>query len=138
SVLELVEARLVIEPAIAAAAARARVPEAVSQMKTASNNALQPPRESLHRAMHFHVALAAASGNALLKETVEALLHMRAREQVEIRHRYNDRARDHAEHVQIFEAVRDGDATAAERLTREHLTAIRDAIMAADFPEEEH
>ena len=62
--------------------------------------------------MHFHVALAAASGNALLRETVEALLHVRAREQVEIRHRYNDRTRDHAEHVEIFEAVRDGDAEA--------------------------
>ncbi|MEV7006742.1 GntR family transcriptional regulator [Streptosporangium sp. NPDC051022] len=137
SVLELVEARLVLEPAIAAAAARARVPDAVRQMETSSNNALYPPKEALRRALHFHVALAAASGNALLKETIEALLHIRAREQVEIRHRCNDRVRDHTEHVRIFEAVRDGDATAAERLTREHLTAIRDVIMAADFPGEE-
>jgi GntR family transcriptional repressor for pyruvate dehydrogenase complex len=137
SVLELVEARLVVEPAIAAAAARTRVPEAVARLEAASANALHPPDTSLRQDVHFHVALAEASGNALLRETVEALLHVRAREQVEIRHRYNDRSRDHAEHVQIFEAVRDGDAAEAERLTREHLTAIRDAIKAADFPGED-
>ncbi|GLW09341.1 GntR family transcriptional regulator [Microtetraspora sp. NBRC 13810] len=135
SVLELVEARLVVEPAIAAAAARTRVPEVVEQLKAASVNALHPPREPYGEGLHFHVVLAAASGNALLRETVEALLHVRAREQVEIRHRYNDRARDHAEHVEIYEAVRDGDVHAAERLTREHLTAIRDAIASAEFPE---
>ncbi|NGN67007.1 FadR family transcriptional regulator [Streptomyces sp. A7024] len=133
SVLELVEARLVVEPAIAAAAARLREPEAVRQLETASRNALLPPEESLRQSVHFHVALAEASHNPLLRETIEALLHVRAREQVEIRFRYNDRDRDHAEHVQIFEAVRDGDAAAAERLTHDHLAAIRDAVLAADF-----
>ncbi|MFE2498166.1 FadR/GntR family transcriptional regulator [Streptomyces scopuliridis] len=135
SVLELVEARLVLEPAVAAAAARTRVPEAVERLRSAAANALHPPRESVRASVHFHVVLAAASGNALLRETVEALLQVRAREQVEIRHRYNDRARDHAEHVEIFEAVRDGDADAAERLTREHLGFIREAVLAADFPD---
>ncbi|MFG2497620.1 FadR/GntR family transcriptional regulator [Streptomyces sp. NPDC048441] len=135
SVLELVGARLVLEPAIAASAARAQVEDGVQQLALAAGNALLPPEESLRQSVHFHVALAAASGNTLLRETVEALLHVRAREQVEIRHRYNDRERDHAEHVEIYEAVRDGDAGAAERLTREHLTSIREAIAAADFPE---
>lgn len=134
SVLELVEARLVVEPAVAAAAARVREPAAVGQLEAAAVNALHPPEGSPPAPVHFHVALAAASGNALLREAVEALLQVRAREQVEIRHRYNDRARDHAEHVEIFEAVRDGDADAAERLTREHLGAIRTAVLAADFP----
>ena len=133
SVLELVEARLVLEPAVAAAAARTREPEAVEQLASAAANALYPPEESLRRSVHFHVALAAATGNALLREAVEALLQVRAREQVEIRHRYSDRARDHGEHVEIFEAVRSGDAATAERLTREHLSAIREAVLTADF-----
>ncbi|MFE6160952.1 FadR/GntR family transcriptional regulator [Streptomyces sp. NPDC056486] len=136
SVLELVGARLVLEPAIAAAAARSQAEDGIEQLAFAAGNALLPPEESLDQSVHFHVALAAASGNALLREAVEALLYVRAREQVEIRHRYNDRERDHAEHVEIYEAVRSGDATAAERLTREHLTAIRDAVLAADFPGE--
>jgi DNA-binding FadR family transcriptional regulator len=134
SVLELVEARLVLEPAIAAAAARARTPEALARLESASANALEPPQGDARPAVHFHVALAAASGNTLLEESVEALLHVRVREQLEIRQRYDDRARDHAEHVQIFRAVRDGDAAAAERLTRTHLESIQAAIKAADFP----
>ncbi|MGW6054690.1 FadR/GntR family transcriptional regulator [Streptomyces sp. NPDC055189] len=136
SVLELVGARLVLEPAIAAAAARSRSADGIRQLSLATGNALLPPEESLRQSVHFHVALAEASGNALLREAVEALLYVRAREQVEIRHRYNDRERDHAEHVEIYAAVQAGDAAAAERLTREHLTAIRDAVLAADFPGE--
>jgi GntR family transcriptional regulator, transcriptional repressor for pyruvate dehydrogenase complex len=136
SVLELVDARLVVEPAIAAAAARDRRPDALERLHTASANALHPPHEAYRQATHFHVALAAASGNPLLQETVEALLDVRAREQVEIRHRYNDRERDHAEHIEIYEAVRDQDAEAAETLTRRHLAAIRTAIEAAQFPED--
>lgn len=128
AVLELVDARLVVEPAIAAAAARVRVADALRRLELAAANALTPPDGDSRPAVHFHVALAAASGNALLAETVEALLHVRVREQIEIRHRYDDRARDHAEHVAIFEAVRDGDVALAERLTREHLTSIRAAV----------
>ncbi|MGY0019328.1 FadR/GntR family transcriptional regulator [Streptomyces sp. YJ-C3] len=134
SVLELVEARLVVEPAVAAEAARVRLPQGLEHLTYAAANALFPPEESVRRSVHFHVALAASSGNALLKETVEALLQVRARDQIEIRHRYNDRERDHAEHLLILEAVRDGDADAAERITREHLGAIRDAVLAADLP----
>ncbi|WP_052852804.1 FadR/GntR family transcriptional regulator [Streptomyces avicenniae] len=136
SVLELVDARLVVEPAIAAVAARVRTPEAVAHLHATTGNALHPPRRAPARSATFHVALAAASGNPLLRETVEALLQVRAREQVEIRHRYNDRARDHAEHLEIYAAVRDGDPAAAEDLTRRHLAAIREAIETAAFPED--
>ena len=134
TVLELVEARLVLEPAIAAAAARTRAQDGVRQLEAAVTNALRPPVRDVRPAVHFHVALATASGNALLRETLEALLHVRALDQIEIRHRYDDRERDHAEHVQILDAVRSGDDEAAERITREHLMAIRDVIAAADLP----
>lgn len=134
SVLELVDARLVLEPAIAAAAARTRVTDALQRLELAAANALQPQDGDSRPAVHFHVALAATSGNGLLEETVEALLHVRVREQIEIRHRYDDRARDHTEHLAIYEAVRDGDETAAEQLTRVHLQSIRKAIEAAEFP----
>lgn len=137
SVLELAEARLVIEPGIAAAAATARGPEALERLEAATANALQPPTHGVRPALHFHVELAAASGNPLLHQTVEALLFVRSSEQVEIRFRYDDRERDHAEHLEILEAVRDQDPSAAEQLTRTHLRTIRDSIAAADFPEED-
>ena len=128
SVLELAEARLVLEPPIVATAARVRDDEWLAQIERSTVNALHPPRFDDEAPVHFHVALAAATGNTLLRETVEALLFVRSREQVEIRHRYHDRERDHAEHMEIYTAVKDRDAEAAERLTREHLTSIRDAV----------
>lgn len=128
AVLELVEARLVLEPSIAAAAARTRDTSGLAQLEAAASNALHPPDGDTRPAVHFHVALAATTGNDLVRETLESLLHVRAREQIEIRHRYDDRARDHAEHLQILEAVRAGDAAAAERLTSAHLSSIRTAI----------
>jgi GntR family transcriptional regulator, transcriptional repressor for pyruvate dehydrogenase complex len=130
AVLELVEARLVLEPSIAAAAARTRDADGLRQLEDSVTNALHPPRGDLRPAVHFHAALAATTGNALLRETVEALLHVRVREQIEIRHRYDDRERDHAEHVRILDAVRAGHAALAQRLTEEHLTSIREAVRA--------
>ncbi|OZM79132.1 FadR/GntR family transcriptional regulator [Pseudonocardia sp. MH-G8] len=128
AVLELVEARLVLEPSIAATAARTRDAGGLAQLEDSVTNALHPPRGDLRPAVHFHAALAATTGNALLRETVEALLHVRVREQIEIRHRYDDRERDHAEHVRILDAVRGGDADLAHRLTAEHLASIREAV----------
>ncbi|WP_224386560.1 FadR/GntR family transcriptional regulator [Pseudonocardia sp. ICBG1293] len=125
---ELVRARLVLEPPIAAAAARERDAAGLAMLAESVTNALHPPVGDLRPAVHFHVALAATSGNALLRETVEALLHVRAHDQVEIRHRYDDRERDHAEHVALLDAVRSGDADRAERLCREHLASIAAAV----------
>lgn len=129
SVLELVEARLVLEPPIAAAAARRRDPDGLRALGAALDNALQPPVDDTRPALHFHVALAATSGNDLLRETVEALLDVRARDQLAIRVRYDDRQQDHAEHAAILAAVSAGDPAAAERITTEHLTAIREAVV---------
>lgn len=130
AVLELVEARLVLEPSIAAAAARTRDADGLRRLEDSVTNALHPPKGDLRPAVHFHAALAATTGNALLRETVEALLHVRVREQIEIRYRYDDRERDHAEHVRILDAVRGGDADLAQRLVEEHLASIREAVRA--------
>ncbi|AKU16068.1 FadR/GntR family transcriptional regulator [Luteipulveratus mongoliensis] len=133
AVLELAEARLVLEPGIAAAAARERDDAALRRMEQATANALNPPAKDVRPIINFHIELAGATGNPLVRQTVEALLHVRAHEQTEIRFRYDDRQRDHTEHQQILEAVRDGDASAAHDLTRDHLTTIRDSVAAADF-----
>ena len=137
SVLQLIGARLMIEPAIAAQAAIARVagPEtSLQRLEAAVTNALTPPGGPAF-ALNFHVELASASGNPVVEELISSLLKVRVREQQQIRQLYDNRTRDYAEHRAIFEAVRDGDAAAAEQLTREHLDHIRVAIEAADFPD---
>lgn len=134
SVLQLIGARLVIEPAVAREAACSRQPENLERLDAAVTNALTPPGGPAF-ALNFHVELAAASGNPLVEELLASLLKVRVREQQQIRQLYDNRNRDHEEHRAIVDAVRAGDAAAAERLTREHLEHIQRAIEAADFPE---
>ncbi|TDD28178.1 FadR family transcriptional regulator [Kribbella turkmenica] len=134
SVLQLIDARLVIEPAVAVQSATARQPENLERLEAAVTNALVPPGGPAF-ALNFHVELAAAAGNPLLQEVLASLLKVRVREQQRIRTLYDNRERDHEEHQAILEAIRSQDAPAAERLTREHLGNIRRAVEAADFPE---
>nr|QEO74203.1 GntR family transcriptional regulator [uncultured bacterium] len=140
SVLHLIGARLLIEPAVAAQAATAQTTAPTSPrrsldgLEAAVTNALTPPGGPAF-ALNFHVELAAASGNPVVEELVASLLKVRLREQQQIRQLYDNRKRDYEEHRAIFEAVKAGDSAAAERLTREHLEHIERAIEAADFPE---
>lgn len=131
SALELAGARLLLEPPIAALAAEHRTSDDLTRLAAATENALRPPDGLARPDVHFHVALAHASGNPLLGETIESLLAVRRRDQVEIRHQYDDRTRDHAEHQEVLAALRDQDSEGAERLVREHLTHIRDTVSAA-------
>ncbi|MEV6285832.1 FCD domain-containing protein [Kribbella sp. NPDC051770] len=134
SVLQLIGARLVIEPAVAHQSALSRGEENLERLEAAVTNALVPPGGPAF-ALNFHVELAAASGNPLLEEVVGSLLKVRVREQQQIRQLYDNRNRDHEEHRAILDAVRAQDAPEAERLTREHLDNIRQAVAGADFPE---
>lgn len=129
SIEELIATRLLLEPAIAAEAARSRTDADLEVLEAALTNALTPQRGDERPALHFHVAVAGATGNRLVAETLEALLHLRSREQVQIRHRYDDRERDHAEHEQILDAIRAGDADRAAELTVSHLQSIRDVLV---------
>jgi GntR family transcriptional repressor for pyruvate dehydrogenase complex len=134
SVLQLIDARLVIEPAVAAQSATARQAENLERLEAAVTNALIPPGGPAF-ALNFHVELAAASGNPLVQEVLASLLKVRLREQQQIRTLYDNRERDHEEHQAILDAIRSQDARAAEELTREHLDNIRKAVESADFPE---
>lgn len=127
SVLQLISARLVIEPAVAAQSALARRAENLERLEAAVTNALIPPGGPAF-ALNFHVELASASGNPLLQEVLASLLKVRVREQQQIRALYDNRGRDHEEHQAIVEAVRAQDAVQAEQLTRAHLDNIRRAV----------
>ncbi|KXP07580.1 FadR family transcriptional regulator [Tsukamurella tyrosinosolvens] len=129
--LELADARLALEPSIAALAARHRSDADLARLAAATDNALRPPAGVASPDLHFHVVLAQASGNRLLGETIESLLESRRLDQVEIRHQYADRPRDHAEHLGLVDAVSDRDEQRAESLARDHLQHIRDAVAAA-------
>jgi len=113
-ILYLVEARLTIEPGIAALAAQHRTDEQLPQLESALNG--RP---------NFHRELARASGNPVLFEVVDALLTARHREQRAVRRLVRDRARDLGQHRAILGAVRDQDHVTAAELTTQHLLELR-------------
>jgi GntR family transcriptional repressor for pyruvate dehydrogenase complex len=127
--VELLQARAVIEPPVAALAARGRTDTALEQLEQHLNEAAELIASGDHSRlaeanMAFHRCLAQASGNATLAEVVESVTVVNVREQLEILHIHGDRETDLAEHRAILEAVRAADADLAERLTREHLDGV--------------
>lgn len=130
-ILYLVEARLAIEPSIAALAARHRTPEQLAKLESAVDTAL---RTDAGPRLNFHRELASASGNPVLFEVVDSLLAVRRREQHVLRRMIHDRSRDHDQHRAIFAAIRDNDPVAAAELTRQHLTELRDSTAKGQRP----
>jgi len=125
-ILHLVEARLAIEPGIAALAAEHRTEEQLDRLEAAVETALQE-QATLEGRRYFHRELASASGNPVLFEVVDSLLTVRQREQRVLRGLIHDRTRDHEQHAAIAAAVRAQDPLAAADLTRQHLTELRDS-----------
>ncbi|GAB3828041.1 FadR/GntR family transcriptional regulator [Kribbella italica] len=127
--VELLQARALIEPPVAALAAQVRGAEALDRMATDLAAAAELIAVGDHARlaevnMDFHRNLAQASGNATLAEVVESVTVVNVREQLEILHIHGDRQTDLVEHQAILAAVRAGDVALAERLTREHLGGV--------------
>ncbi|MFG1624061.1 FadR/GntR family transcriptional regulator [Kribbella sp. NPDC049227] len=127
--VELLQARALIEPPVAAVAARVRTEAALRQMERDLAAAAELVETGDHAQlaevnMDFHRSLAQASGNATLAEVVESVTVVNVREQLEILHIHGDRQTDLDEHRAIHAAVLAGDSELAERLTREHLDGV--------------
>jgi DNA-binding FadR family transcriptional regulator len=125
-----------LEPACAAACA-ARKDRAATVVATLADTleesraALDDPYEFMHLARRFHEELVRGSGNqtitvllgaleSLYSVHVETLARRPSRQGV-----YEDRAIRlvmHKEHTAMVDAIRKGDAAAAERLARRHLS----------------
>lgn len=129
--IQLVEARLVIEPGIAALAAQHRDEGDLERLELALETATRAPDDPRPH-LFFHRELARSSGNRVLYEIVDSLLEVRSREQQFLRRLITDRQRDYDEHQAIVVAVRAGDAAAAETLVREHLRQLRYTVERTD------
>ncbi len=128
---QLLDARLLIEPTIAAQAAAnataedtARLHEVLAEAKREAV-ASGPDRPSIR---NFHRELAAATGNVVLFEIIDSLLVARRQEQQAIRRDFVRRGPDLMEHASILEAVEQGQAAEALRRMQAHLEGVRDAV----------
>lgn len=121
----LLEARMVIEPPIAAMAAAVRHPDGLDQLQQTLDRAggylrAQDPRLAQAN-LDLHRSIATTTGNSVLAETLDSLAMVHAVDQAEILVLHGDPAHDYAEHAEIVEHVRAGDADAAHSRMHDHL-----------------
>ncbi|HEU0163548.1 MAG TPA: FadR/GntR family transcriptional regulator [Thermomicrobiales bacterium] len=132
AILDLLEARLLIEPYLAGLAATRVAPGDVSRIAAILDDAarlLEGQDLPLGAAnMRFHTAIATIAGNQILALMLDSLVELYGSEQIAILELFNARRRDHQEHIGIFEAIRAGDAGEASRRMAEHLIQVRDVI----------
>ena len=128
AILNLLDARLVIEPHTAALAAERATEESIARLELILHDAellLSGHDDELGpRNMDFHGEIARSAGNPILSQILDSLIDVYNKEQLVIMALYDARAEDHREHVEIFEAIRSRDAgLASERMTR-HLDGV--------------
>jgi len=132
SILDLLDARLLIEPYLAGIAAQTASDGALDELRGILADAERlldgqaPPLGTKN--MRFHAAIAQISGNRILSQVLESLIDRYGSEQLAILEIVNARVRDHEDHLCIFEALCAHDGSlAAERMQR-HITQVRAVI----------
>lgn len=126
--VQLIDARRVIEPPIAAFLATVPADERDLSRLEASLESSDSSLPDSPQQLNFHRELALATGNTVLFEVIDSFLSLRSREYRETRQMY-DRDQDHAQHKSIFAAIAAGDAALTHTLMQEHLDAIRGAVL---------
>jgi GntR family transcriptional regulator, transcriptional repressor for pyruvate dehydrogenase complex len=141
TILDLLDARLLIEPHLAGLAAhadKAAIGE-LAQLIERAGQLLEGEQDVPLSAANlgFHRGVASCGGNAVLGQVIDSLLDLYEPEQMEILRLYADRVHDHEEHVSILQAIQAGDpALASERMQR-HLEGVRAVVAARASPTEQ-
>lgn len=132
--VELIEARALIEPAIAAEAAETREAESITRLQQQldlARDCLQRQDPQLWKVnVDLHRAIAAVSGNRIVEEVLDSLLIIHAEDQRQILHLHGDPQADFAEHEQLVHLISAGKSKQATELMREHLMDVARAIQA--------
>ena len=133
---EVMDLRYVLEPMLAAAAARVATPEVVAHLRdlvAGQRDAGAHLEAALDCAWQFHLDLAAASGNRRAQLVIEPLI----REIIRMHHllpsvgSHVHSSAEYAAHAAIVDALEAGDPDRAADRMREHLAEARAAMVAA-------
>jgi len=124
-VLDRLQVRLLLEPAIAQLAAERRTNEDVKALNRAvsEESRARSPRTAHDRSREFHVALARATGNSYLVDILESLWTIEVGRQLLARRVVSPswQTEDVTEHESISEAVAEGDSDVASERMRQHV-----------------
>jgi GntR family transcriptional repressor for pyruvate dehydrogenase complex len=135
TVLQLLDARLLIEPHLAALAAERGSEgelDAIDRVVHQGEQLLARHADGYFRVNGiFHTAIARAAGNLVLAQIVESLIELYSSELHSVdpnRTLEEVRAGDHRHHVQIAAAIRQRDDATARRAMTEHLLFARGRV----------
>ncbi|HVW93888.1 MAG TPA: FCD domain-containing protein [Devosia sp.] len=135
TILNLLQARLLIEPQVAELAATAASTEDLGGLEAllADAESHLSGNDTADVAlgvanMRFHRGIADGAGNSILADVVFSLTEVHIKEQMAVLDLYNNRVRDHEQHKLILGALMRRDAAAARQLMFEHIAEVISVI----------
>lgn len=129
---ELFEARRLLEPAIAALAARRATGEEISEMErilAEQAREVASGRTGMAQDSSLHAAIAAAAHNRAIVRIVSALIDLLGQSREESLLTRGRPRRSHQNHRRILAAIRRRDADGAYQAMLDHLTAVERLIL---------
>ena len=131
TILNLLQARLLIEPSVAelaAAHASAKDLDGLDVLLADTGQYLSG-QESADAVlgvanMRFHRGIADSAGNSILADVVFSLTEVHIKEQMAVLDLYNNRVRDHEQHRLILAALMKRDVREARQLMFEHIDEV--------------
>lgn len=131
SILNLLQARLLIEPPVAELAAQNATDKHLADLADLLDDAErhlsgQDSDDAVLGVanMRFHRGIAEGAGNNILADVVFTLTEVHIKEQMAVLDLYNNRRRDHDQHKLIFDALEKRKAESARRMMHEHLADV--------------
>ena len=132
AVRELFEARLLLEPAIAALAARRASREEIAEMDRILREQAREVasgRTGMAQDSALHAAIAGAAHNRAIVRIVNALVDLLGQSREESLHTRGRPRRSHQDHRRILSAIRRRDESGARRAMLTHLTAVERLVL---------
>jgi GntR family transcriptional repressor for pyruvate dehydrogenase complex len=131
-VTELLDVRRMIEPGLAARAAKNATPEEIAHMEAILDRheaKLRRGEQAIDEDSDFHYALALASRNSVILRVLDVLMDLLRESRSRSLQVPGRPQRSFEGHRRILRAVRKGDAKAAEAAVRKHLKEIEHIVI---------
>jgi len=128
---DLLEARLLLEPRLAASAATSRTDQHLHSLRSDlrhvrvlidGGDSIEGELTRINMAFHWHIAV--ATGNSVLAEIMQSLVATHEADQREILRIHANTATDLGDHEAILSAIAEGNGEAARNLMQTHLETI--------------
>ncbi|HET6439528.1 MAG TPA: FadR/GntR family transcriptional regulator [Anaeromyxobacter sp.] len=131
-IAELLDIRKMIEPALAARAARRATPDEIARLE----DALRRQRERIARGEpaveednEFHYLIAVAAKNGVVRGVLDVLMRLLQETRARSLQSRGRPQRSLAGHVRVLEAIKRRDPAAAERAVRKHVEEIEAIVL---------